>query len=52
MVIEKEWVEDLLERSKYCLLGKMVIRKLINIEAMKTIFMKLWKINMEWSSKS
>ena len=45
VVIEKLWIEDLLERSKYFLLGKMVMRKPINIEAMKLVFMKLWKIN-------
>ncbi|XWS23345.1 hypothetical protein CRYUN_Cryun28dG0005100 [Craigia yunnanensis] len=45
VVIEKEWVEDTIEKSKNCLLGKMVTRKPVNIEAIKNVFMKLWKIN-------
>ncbi|XWS08987.1 hypothetical protein CRYUN_Cryun40dG0047300 [Craigia yunnanensis] len=44
VVIEKEWVEDMSEKSKNYLLGKMVMRKNMNKEAMKVVFTKLWKV--------
>ncbi|XWS13549.1 hypothetical protein CRYUN_Cryun36dG0046500 [Craigia yunnanensis] len=44
VVIEKEWVEDMVERSKNYLLDRLVMKKPVNLEAMKNIFMKVWKI--------
>ena len=44
VAIEKEWVDDILEKSRYCLLGKIVMRKNVNMEAMKMVFVKLWRI--------
>ncbi|XWS10326.1 hypothetical protein CRYUN_Cryun39dG0066600 [Craigia yunnanensis] len=45
VVIEKEWVDDMLDKSGNCLLGKIVMGKYVNMEAMKMVFVKLWKIN-------
>ncbi|XWS48308.1 hypothetical protein CRYUN_Cryun13aG0064400 [Craigia yunnanensis] len=44
VVIEKEWVENTSEKSKNWLLGKMVMKRNVNMEATKVIFTKLWKI--------
>ena len=44
VIIEKDWVEDLSEKSRNCLLGKLVMKKNVNMEAMKVVFTKLWKI--------
>ena len=44
VVIKKEWVEDMSKKSRNCLLGKMVMKKTVNMETMKVMFMKLWKI--------
>ncbi|XWS36061.1 hypothetical protein CRYUN_Cryun20dG0051000 [Craigia yunnanensis] len=41
VVIENEWVEDSLEKSKKYLFGKMVMQKPVNLEAMKNVFTKL-----------
>ncbi|XWS36420.1 hypothetical protein CRYUN_Cryun20dG0084500 [Craigia yunnanensis] len=41
VVIENEWVEDSLEKSKKCHLGKIVMRKPVNLETMKNVFTKL-----------
>ena len=44
VLIEKEWVEELLKKGRNCLLGKLMMKKAVNMEAMKMVFMKLWKI--------
>ena len=46
VAIAKEWVDDISEKSRYCLLGKIVMRKNVNMEAMKMVFVKLWKIKV------
>ena len=44
LAIAKEWVDYISKKSRYCLLGKIVMRKNVNMEAMKMVFVKLWKI--------
>ncbi|XWS68953.1 hypothetical protein CRYUN_Cryun04dG0138100 [Craigia yunnanensis] len=41
VVIEKEWVKDMMERSKNYLLGKILMKKQVNMKAMKNVFMKV-----------
>ena len=44
VVIEKEWLEDMSVIGSHCLLGKILMRKNVNMEAMKTVFKKIWKL--------
>ena len=44
ILVEKEWVEDISEAGKNCLLGKMLMRKPVNMEAMRSVFTKIWKV--------
>ena len=41
IIIEKEWVEDISEVGKNCLLGKLLLLKAVNVEAMKNVFLKI-----------
>ncbi|XWS54159.1 hypothetical protein CRYUN_Cryun10bG0065400 [Craigia yunnanensis] len=45
VVVEKEWVEDILEVGKNYLIRKLILKKAVNVEAMKYIFFKIWKIS-------
>ena len=45
ILVEKEWVEDISEAGKNCLLGKMLMRKPVNMEAMRSVFIKIWKVS-------
>ncbi|XWS66311.1 hypothetical protein CRYUN_Cryun05aG0188800 [Craigia yunnanensis] len=45
VLVEKEWIDDPSEVSKNCLLGKILMRKPVNLEVMKTVFMKLWNMS-------
>ena len=45
VLVEKEWVNDASKISKRSLLGKLLIRKPMNVEVMKIVFMKIWKIS-------
>ena len=44
VIVDKAWVEELVEVGKYCLLGKLLLHKGFNVEAMKTVFQKIWKL--------
>ena len=44
IVIENEWIEDTSSMGKDCLLGKVLLNKPVNIEAMRNVFMKIWKV--------
>ncbi|XWS22384.1 hypothetical protein CRYUN_Cryun29cG0029300 [Craigia yunnanensis] len=39
--VEKEWVGDGSEVDKKCLLGKLLLRKIANVEAMRNVFLKI-----------
>ena len=37
VIVEKAWVEDLVDVRKHCLLGKLLLCKVFNVEAMKNV---------------
>ena len=41
VIVEKEWLDDQEEMKQNCLLGKLMTRKHVNVEAMHSIFMKI-----------
>ena len=41
VIIEKDWLDDMFEVSRHCLLGKLLMRKNVNMEAMKNVFKKI-----------
>ncbi|XWS50900.1 hypothetical protein CRYUN_Cryun12cG0129700 [Craigia yunnanensis] len=41
IIIEKEWIEDTSSMGKNCPIGKLMMNKMVNIEAMKNVFMKI-----------
>ena len=41
VVIEKDWMDDMSVMGKKCLLGKLLMRKNVNMEAMKNVFKKI-----------
>ena len=45
VLVDKEWIDVPSEVSKNCLLRKILMRKLVNLEAMKTVFMKVWNMS-------
>ncbi|XWS13478.1 hypothetical protein CRYUN_Cryun36dG0040400 [Craigia yunnanensis] len=44
VIIEKEWIEDSSSIGKNCLVGKLMMNKMENVEAMKNVFLKIWRI--------
>ncbi|XWS16380.1 hypothetical protein CRYUN_Cryun34aG0082200 [Craigia yunnanensis] len=44
VVVKDEWIDDLSIVGKNCVLEKFLMRKMVNVEAMKMVFLKLWKI--------
>ena len=43
VIIEQKWIEETVQARKNCLLGRMVINRVVNMEAMKGVLQK----NME-----
>ena len=44
-IVKKEWLDDQEEVKQNCLLGKLMTRKNVNVEAMNSVFIKIWKIS-------
>ncbi|XVF84584.1 hypothetical protein PTKIN_Ptkin17bG0048800 [Pterospermum kingtungense] len=44
VVVEEEWVGDLVSNGKYCLLGKLIINRASNLEAMRNVLAKAWRL--------
>ncbi|XVE96179.1 hypothetical protein REPUB_Repub02eG0199500 [Reevesia pubescens] len=47
LCVEKSWVEDTLKESKNCLVGKILSRKVVNLEEMKYVLTKVWKLKSD-----
>ncbi|XVF36777.1 hypothetical protein REPUB_Repub19eG0087700 [Reevesia pubescens] len=45
--IEVEWVEEAMARGHYCLVGKVLTKKLVNVEIMKMVLFKVWRLSKE-----
>ena len=45
VVIKQNWVEETAHARRNCLNGKLAINRNINLEAMKTMLQKVWKIS-------
>ena len=44
VVVEQDWVDEVKEVGKKCLLGKIVLNKRVNVEVMKNVLSTVWKI--------
>ncbi|XWS71129.1 hypothetical protein CRYUN_Cryun03dG0112000 [Craigia yunnanensis] len=44
LIIDKSWVEETSEVRKNCLLGKILTKHSINVEAMKNFLYNIWKL--------
>ena len=44
MVVEKDWLEEVREAGKHCLIGRLVLNKRVNLEAMKNVLSMVWKL--------
>ncbi|XVE95711.1 hypothetical protein REPUB_Repub02eG0122900 [Reevesia pubescens] len=51
VAIEKSWVEDTFERSGHCLVGKLMTKKMVNVEALKIVLSKVWKVSRSLDTK-
>ncbi|XWS63214.1 hypothetical protein CRYUN_Cryun06bG0076600 [Craigia yunnanensis] len=49
VIVEKDWVEDVSEVGSKRLLGKLLMKRAINTEAMWNVFMKIWRIKAEFT---
>ncbi|XVF02427.1 hypothetical protein REPUB_Repub04eG0174800 [Reevesia pubescens] len=47
VVIETDWIENTIEESRKCLLGKLLSRRSVTIEAMKNVLAKVWRLANE-----
>ena len=41
VIVEQGWANDLTKVEKNCALGKILMRKTVNVEAMKNVFTKI-----------
>ena len=44
IVVKQNWVDETADARRNCLIGKVVMNKNINLEAMKMVLQKIWKI--------
>ncbi|XWS46765.1 hypothetical protein CRYUN_Cryun14cG0096100 [Craigia yunnanensis] len=44
VVIEQDWIVEAKEVRKNCLIGKLLLNKRVNMEAMKNVLCNVWKI--------
>ena len=44
IVIDKNWVEEVAHAMRNYLIGKMILKRAVNLEAMKTILQEVWKL--------
>ena len=44
VIIEKKWIEEIVQARKNCLFGRMVINRVMNMEAMKGVLQKNMKV--------
>ena len=51
IIVEQERVNDPTKVKKNYALGKLVMRKPMNLEAMKNVFIKIWNISMGFLSE-
>ena len=43
VILDKDWCEEVNEVGKYCIIGKMVLNRRVNMEAMKNVLCNVWK---------
>ena len=51
VIVEKDWQEKDNEVGENCLIGKLVLNKRINVEAMKNVLSTIWKLSARMSIK-
>ena len=44
VLIDKAQIEEIIDARKNCFIGKLLTKRVINLEAMKSILYKIWKL--------
>ena len=44
VVVKKDWIEDVSAVGNKCLLGKLLLRRAVNIEAMRNVFLNICRL--------
>ena len=44
VVIEKDWIEEIAEARRNCLIGKLLTKRILNLEVMRSVLHKVWKL--------
>ena len=44
VVIEKDWIEETTDARRNCLLGKLLTKRVLNLEVMRSVVYKVWKL--------
>ncbi|XVE87987.1 hypothetical protein DITRI_Ditri19aG0032200 [Diplodiscus trichospermus] len=45
IIIEKDWVADAVQVAAHCLVGRLLLKKVFNIDAMKNLLSRAWKLH-------
>ena len=45
VVLDEEWLEEVKEVERNCLVGKLVLNRRINLEVMKNVLSSIWKLS-------
>ena len=51
VVIDKFWVEETANARRNCLLNKLFTKKVINMEAMKSVLHKIWRYVIQFGNQ-
>ncbi|XVF04182.1 hypothetical protein REPUB_Repub05bG0060000 [Reevesia pubescens] len=46
VLVDNEWVVETVQQSVHCLVGKLMTRKSVNVEAMNTVLSRVWKVQI------
>ena len=44
VIVEEDWLEEAKEAGKHYLIGRLVLNKRVNLEAMKNVLLMVWKL--------
>ena len=51
VTLEQDWVEETEAEGEKCIIGKVLSNRVVNMEAMRNVFSKIWKLSGALSIK-
>ena len=51
VVVEGNWLDEAREAGKHCLIGRLVLNKRVNLDAMKNVLSMVWRLTAQMTIK-